>query len=128
MMMGTALVAAEGAAALEPVHSRQHEVDQRDVGRRLGEDVEALLAARRVPYLVPLAFEGEPHGGPDPLVVLDDQDATAHVPPATDPYLRRPDAAADHPKAGWPCGVVGLLKFCTLGLPTTAHTARSVHR
>ncbi len=32
------------------------------------------------------------------------------------------------PKAAWPWGVVGLLKFCTVGSPMTAQTARSVHR
>ena len=126
---GHGAAAPQGAAALEPVHAGQHEIDQRDVGRRLGEQVEALLAAGGVLYLVALALQGEPHGGPDALIVLDDQDAPAHQPPAQliqiwvgqmEPPIM--------PKADWPCGVVGLLKFCTFGLPMTAQTARSVHR
>ena len=83
MMMGTALLRRRARQHSNPSMPGQHEIDQRDVGRRLGEEVEALLAARRVLYLVALAFEGEPHGGPDPLIVLDDQDSSAHVPPAS---------------------------------------------
>ena len=79
---GHGAAAAQGPAALEPVHAGQHEVDERDVGRRLGEQVESLLAAGGVLYLVALALQGEPHGGSDALIVLDDQDASAHEPPA----------------------------------------------
>ena len=37
---GHRALAAQGAAALEAVHARQHEVDQGDVGGRVGEEVE----------------------------------------------------------------------------------------
>ena len=109
--------APQGAAALEAVHAGQHQVDERDVGRGLGEHVETLLAAGGVPYLVAFALQGEAHGGSDALIVLDDQNASAHRPPAQliqiwvgqmEPPIM--------PKAVWPCGVVGLLKFCTVGV------------
>ena len=75
---------AQGAAGLEPIDSGEHEVDQHEfvwLGRKA---VDGLLAAADTINGVPLLFQGEAHGGADPLVILDDQDAT-HGPIMTRP-------------------------------------------
>jgi len=78
---GHRTVAAQRPAALEPVHARQHEVDQRDVGGLGGEAVERVLPAGRLVDLIALTFEGQAHRGANPLVVLDHQDSAAHGSP-----------------------------------------------
>ena len=111
----------------------------------LGEAVDGLLAAAHVVDRVALVLEGQAHGRADPLVVLDDQDA-AHGPIMARPPRphgrggrattgRLPDqdsqicwgqmAPPIIPKALPPAGVVGLLKFCTLGWAPMDQTVRS---
>ncbi len=53
--------------------------------------LDRVLAVGHVLDLVALVLEGQTHGGPDPLVVLDDQDA-AHA-----PIIPRPGATNPQP-------------------------------
>ena len=127
MMIGTALLAPQGPAALEAVHAGQHEVDQRQsVGASANRSSPSSPLASVIDR-VALVLEGEAHRGPDPLVVLDHQDAPAHSPPAQQIQICVGQTAPPiMPKAGCrPAGVVGLLKFCTGSGPDAAHTARS---
>ncbi len=71
-----------------------------------------------------VSADGQGHRGPK-----SNGDASAHEPPAQliQIWVGQMEPPII-PNVGWPCGVVGLLKFCTLGLPMTAHTAWSSHR
>jgi hypothetical protein len=69
---------AQGPADLEPVHAGEHEVDQGDIGRLVGEDPQRLLAAGRLLDLVALVLQRHAHGRPDASVVLQHQDASSH--------------------------------------------------
>ena len=82
MMIGTALLRRRARQHSKPSMPGSMRSMSATSVRRLGEQVEALFAAGGVLYLVALALEGEAHGGPDALVVLDDQNASAHQPPA----------------------------------------------
>ncbi len=101
----------------------------------------AVLAAGHVDDGVPLVLESQAHRGPDPLVVLDDQDA-AHGPIMARPHLLAVGgsravgqvsiqiwvgqiAPPMKGKALAPAGVVGLAKFSTLAWAPMAHTVRS---
>ena len=79
---GHGALAAPGATAFEAVHTGQHEVDERHVGRCIGKEVKRLLPAGRIVDVVALTLEGQPHRRPNPFVVLDDQNAPAHSAPA----------------------------------------------
>jgi len=70
--------AADASADLESVDAGKHDVDQDDVGRLAGEGLQGLLSAGGLLDVPALLFEGEAHGGPDPLVVLHGEDARAH--------------------------------------------------
>jgi hypothetical protein len=76
---GDIALAPEGPAHLESVDARQHEVDEHDVGGPAGEGLQSLLATGRFDDRVALVLQGHPHGGLDPLVVLDSQNACAHA-------------------------------------------------
>ena len=71
--------ASDGAAQLEAVDARQHDVDQHDVGRHQAEQLDRLLAALGLVDRPALVLEGQLDGGTDAFVVLDGQDARTHV-------------------------------------------------
>ena len=77
--MGTSLAATDRPAQFEAVHSRQHDVDQHDVGGVALERLDGVLAGRGRLHRPALVFEGQLERAPDPLVVLDCQDARTHA-------------------------------------------------
>jgi hypothetical protein len=79
MTIGDVARAADGAAQLEPVDARQHDVDQHDVGRDAVEQLDRDLAALGLVDGPALVLERELDRRSDALVVLDGQDAGSHA-------------------------------------------------
>ena len=78
MTIGHVGLAADGPADLEAVDVGEHDVDQHDVGGRLGELRQRLLAVLRLVDRPALVLEGQAHRRADALIVFDAQDPGAH--------------------------------------------------
>ena len=141
---------AELPAALEAVDAGQHQVDEDDIGRLVGEALEPDLTGAGLVDLVALVLEGQAHRGADALVVLHEEDSVAHgrrfigywSQQVLQPGRRSRSGLLDEdqvdfqiwgvqivptimPYALPPAGVVGLFQFCTFELAITAQVARS---
>jgi hypothetical protein len=58
----------------EPVHATEHEIDEHEVGWVALDDLEGGLRAGRLGDVVALVLHGEAQGGPNAVVVLEDQE------------------------------------------------------
>jgi hypothetical protein len=70
---------ADALQALESIHARHLHVEEREVGSPLLEGGNAGGRVRLGSHLVPLVLQELAQGGADPLFVVDDQDAVAHL-------------------------------------------------